>query len=128
MQIAWYPSDIYHIGPVVEKQTDEPAFLTEDPWDALTSGKFNKVPLIIGFMSRDGMFFDVMYKDNPMKLERFPKDFERMIPHEFGVPFGSQLSKRMAEKIKQFYADDKGFDESNVDKYYVVRNMSKKIL
>jgi cholinesterase len=42
--------------PVIEKENDkDEIFLPERPIDIIKKGKFNKVPLIIGVTSREGL-------------------------------------------------------------------------
>jgi carboxylesterase type B len=43
-------------GPVIEKENHkDEVFLPEKPIDIIKKGKFNKVPLIIGVTSREGL-------------------------------------------------------------------------
>lgn len=108
------------IGIVVEKQTNEPAFLPNDPWDILMSGHYNKVPMMLGYTSREGMIYDFDFR--LVKPEnRFVMDYEDLVPFALQVPRGSALSKKIAAKIKDFYANDEQLNESNIDKDYIMR-------
>jgi carboxylesterase type B len=41
--------------PTIETVDDDEAFLTEDPLEVLKSGKINKVPIIAGVNSDEGL-------------------------------------------------------------------------
>ncbi|XP_017784019.1 PREDICTED: putative inactive carboxylesterase 4 [Nicrophorus vespilloides] len=87
-------------GPVVENLSPyEEAFLSDEPINILKSGKFNKVPMIFGYTSSEGLMF-TLFKE-PMIT-----DFETIVPYTLKFPRGSSMSKVVAEKIKQFYFGD----------------------
>lgn len=90
---------------VIEKVTNEPAFLTEHPSDILTKGKQNKVPIMMGYTNKEGMLSEFsfkMYTESPT-FEPVIENFERKIPRILNVPKGTELSKNIAQKIKQQY-------------------------
>ncbi|KAI4468814.1 carboxylesterase [Holotrichia oblita] len=104
------PADVMRVdlrrplGPVIEKISPyEPAFLAEDPMDIILQGKHQKVPFLLGYLSREGMLIDVIVP----KDRQLITDFEEAIPFNLGIPKGTPLSLKTAEKIKQFYYSDK---------------------
>ena len=104
-------------GPVVEKP-GEGAFLTEEPLDILKSGKFSHVPLIIGYTSKEGIFFEAVRKILPgVKLI---SDFETEVPHDLKLEKGSQKSKEVASKIQKFYFGEEKPSEKNMDNTHLV--------
>ncbi|GJQ76635.1 hypothetical protein Trydic_g15495 [Trypoxylus dichotomus] len=107
------------IGPVIEKSSayDEP-FLTEQPLDILLKGNYNKVPLMMGYTSKEGLLFD-MRGQVPESESDF--DFEKYVPNFFNVNPGSDSSKSIAEKIKAFYLGNNFTGLNFRDKIYMLR-------
>ncbi|GJQ76634.1 hypothetical protein Trydic_g15494 [Trypoxylus dichotomus] len=103
------------IGPIIERP-HEGAVLSENPWNLLVSGRYQKVPFLIGYNDREGMFFDMV--ENRMKKNMMITDFESIIPKCFKVEKGSEKSKEIAEKIKKFYYGDQKITVENKDIYY----------
>jgi carboxylesterase type B len=99
-------------GPVIEKQSPG-AFITEEPLKIIKAGRYNKVPMVFGYTSREGMMFATVMKPE------MPKDFESLIPHMLKVERGSDSSKNIANKIKQFYYGKPG-SEDQLDNFYLV--------
>lgn len=91
-------------GPATEKPSIN-AFLPQDPKIIMQAGTYNKVPLLIGYCNAEGMlgiFMEERKGEMPIH-----KDFEKFVPHDFGLERGSEESKRIAQKIKDFYYKDK---------------------
>jgi carboxylesterase type B len=106
-------------GPVTEKPSSG-AFITEEPLQIIKSGAYNKVPTVFGYTTREGMLFEIAMK--PRKPE-VPKNFERFIPFMLQVEPGSDSSKNIANKIKQFYYGAPGA-EDKIDNFYLVNKFS----
>lgn len=104
---------------MVETPTKEPNFLTEDPLKIILSGDYTKVPIMIGYTDREGMYSQVrdMLVKGGFKLFT---DFETKIPYFFNIPKGSDLSKRIAKRIKEFYFKDNNPTMDNLEAYYLV--------
>ncbi|CAH1365806.1 unnamed protein product [Tenebrio molitor] len=102
-------------GPVTEKPSSG-AFITEEPLQIIKSGAYNKVPTVFGYTTREGMLFEIAMK--PRKPE-VPKNFERFIPFMLQVEPGSDSSKNIANKIKQFYYGAPGA-EDKIDNFYLL--------
>ncbi|XP_064213262.1 alpha-esterase like protein E1 isoform X1 [Tribolium castaneum] len=88
------PFDRNLFGYVVEKKSDEPAFLKEDPFKIIASGNFNQVPLICGYVANETI---------GSELNQGPTFEEKIIPWFFGYEFGSLESYTVAKEIKSFY-------------------------
>ncbi|KAB0804534.1 hypothetical protein PPYR_01504 [Photinus pyralis] len=91
--------------PVVESHLSNNTFLSEEPIRILKSGSYSHVPMMIGFTSREGMISDMFRNDSSTTPEgsQFVVDFESMIPHSFNTSSGTELSKTIADIVKQFY-------------------------
>lgn len=102
-------------GPVVEKPSTEPGFLLEEPIDIITSGKYNAVPLLIGYNNKEGMLLEMIIKrKGPMTVIT---DFEESIPYTLKLAPGSDDSKKIARLIKEFYYGNEEPSLDNIDKY-----------
>lgn len=67
----------------------------------MQSGAYNKVPLLIGYNNAEGILSTVL----AIKAGAAPihSDFERFVPLAFGLERGSEKSKQVAQRIKEFY-------------------------
>lgn len=95
--------------PVIEPKTAKDPFLTEEPLDIIKSGRYNKVPMIMGYNSFEGIFF-YTYIKHPKN--RFLHDFG-MVPHTLNLRIGSPSFKIVAEKVRKVY-DIKGNESKEV--------------
>jgi hypothetical protein len=102
-------------GPVTEKSSPG-AFITEEPLKIIKSGAYNKVPTVFGYNTREGMLAEILMKPRKPQM---PKDFEPFIPFMLPVEPGSDSSKNIANKIKQFYYGAPGA-EDKIDNFYLV--------
>lgn len=94
------------------------AFITEEPIDIIKSGNYNKVPLIFGYTTGEGMLIAMMTPNNI--ISSMPKDFESLIPYWLRAEPGTPQSKLIAEKIKNFYYNKPG-SENDDQVFYEVR-------
>ncbi|KAK9746434.1 Carboxylesterase family [Popillia japonica] len=75
-----------HFYPVFEKPSPNiTPIITENPAKIIASGNYYKVPMMIGYTS---------------------KNFEHMIPHHLNIPHDTPLSRYIANEIKSFYFND----------------------
>ncbi|XP_050307837.1 juvenile hormone esterase-like isoform X2 [Anthonomus grandis grandis] len=90
------------IGAVVEPSgyTGQ-KFFSEHPVKLLLSGRYNKVPMIMGYNSGDGMIVDGMVE--PEKNYIYWTDKEFNVPGLLNLEKGSQLSKQLGDEIIRFY-------------------------
>ncbi|XP_018324114.1 uncharacterized protein LOC108736254 [Agrilus planipennis] len=107
-------------GPVIEKNNSgEEPFLSEDPLDLILSGRYNKVPIIIGYSNREGLVYAIYNKLSDGTIQQLPS-FEQIIPQWLGYPNGSSESKTIAEQIKRFYYGEEEPCMANVDNLYLL--------
>lgn len=115
-----YPKFKRSIGPVVEKTSiEDGAFINKHPLHIITEGSYNKVPLMMGYTSREA-FFLTAGSQKLSKKDKIYINFERYIPNFVDVEIGSKLSKNIAEKLKKFYFGDIEQIVENRDRYYLV--------
>lgn len=105
-----------HLAPVIEDNTKS-AFLTEHPVDIIKAGRYNKVPLIIGFDTHEGIISDILYPDTRFKFHEF-NNFCECIPYYLNIPSGDKILKIMEDKIKQYYYTKPTNDEVENTKYF----------
>ncbi|CAH1126253.1 unnamed protein product [Ceutorhynchus assimilis] len=102
-------------GPVVEPPSED-AFLTEHPLKILQSQSWNKVPIIMGYNSGEGIFFELVRKTVPgIKL---PLNLEQEIPYELGLA-NTDKGKEIAERLKELYFADS--NEEDIDQVYKLK-------
>ncbi|CAH0550116.1 unnamed protein product [Brassicogethes aeneus] len=102
-------------GPVVEKCSSEPAFLKKSPLEILKEGSFNKVPMIMGYNSEEGVFYEAIRKTKNAKLDN---NLEKEIPHTMNLELGEAKSKSIAKKIRDFYFKGQDLKEENIANLY----------
>jgi carboxylesterase type B len=109
-------NEIRPFGVVVEKNSNEPAFLPEEPMKLLAEKKFQQVPFMIGFTSNEGIAFEAF--KNPEEPDG--PAMEELIPWHLGYKAGTDESKALAAKIKKFYFGDEEQWQKNIVKKYDV--------
>ncbi|KXJ84527.1 hypothetical protein RP20_CCG027140 [Aedes albopictus] len=89
---------IHHITtytPVVEKFVTGESFMTEDPRDLWSTGRYHQVPYVMGFVPNEGVFTaDIIA--NKTQLEELNANSRSLIPHFVGVdtnPLSVQMLK-----------------------------------
>ncbi|XP_063830897.1 esterase FE4-like [Ostrinia nubilalis] len=94
--------------PSVEQKIEgvEP-FLTETPYKILSEGRYNKVPLIIGSNSDEGLLFMNMETDDDIKNLKF----EVALPKNLIFPSVDER-KKLADEVHKLYLGD---DEITVE-------------
>jgi carboxylesterase type B len=108
------------IAPVVETSTKEPAFIQENALDLCRSGNYSKIPLMIGYCSREGMIIEYEEKINGNKLE-FRTDFESTLPSQLKENSKSNI---LAEQIKTLYYGQEKGSRDNIDRTYMMETDS----
>lgn len=109
-----------YIGPTIEKiPTTQGAFINQDPLDIIIEGNYTKVPLMMGYTSKEA-FFLMSTSGKLSSKDKLYIDFERYVPHFFKLKSGSNLSKEIANKIKYFYFGENEVIAEHIDKYYSV--------
>ncbi|KAJ8718216.1 hypothetical protein PYW07_006146 [Mythimna separata] len=85
--------------PCIEKKIDgvEP-FLQDSPYNLISQGKYNKVPVIIGFNSAEGLHF--VGKENDTTLAKI--DFYKAMPRDLTFPSNDEKVKT-ADRLTELY-------------------------
>ncbi|KAF5299079.1 hypothetical protein FQR65_LT09437 [Abscondita terminalis] len=104
-------------APMVENKSPS-AFISENPQNIIKSGKYQQVPFMIGFSSKEGSIADVYSEET--KNGYVISNFENKIPFTFNIPIGSQVSKLVANKIKDFYYGDNEPCKEHSNQYYLL--------
>lgn len=99
--------------PVVEKNFDDvEPFLNEEPIDLVLSNKVNKVPLMIGYNSHEGL---LTLPDTLKKAARYNKHPSHLVPRDLVSRISESKSEEYGERIKQFYVGDKGYSNETAE-------------
>lgn len=94
--------------PVIEKpHPGNKAFITEDPKELLSSGRYNICPIISGFNSNEGaIFVTIMSKAMNKtfeKLEDIIPDIKHLIPNKIARKLDPEELQKAAEETKKLY-------------------------
>lgn len=97
-------------GWTIEPPSDT-AFLTKSPIDLITSGEYNRVPIMMGFTNCEGMLYEgvVSEKNKPVYWEK-P---EVNVPTQLELDNDSAVKKTVGEKIVKFYLGEGPYNKEN---------------
>ncbi|XP_052867374.1 juvenile hormone esterase [Anopheles cruzii] len=104
--LPFVPSLESWTGEDASSDGDEP-LITEEPLELLKSGRYNHVPLMVGFNSHEAMLFLRRVRKDPNLLQTLDGDFERLIPLNMHLDRESDEGREFAGKMKQFYLGDR---------------------
>lgn len=105
------------LGPVIE-EPNSTGFITKDPIEILNSKEFNKVPIMIGYTSNEGLVaeFDNMARQmQGLPESEILNSVENFIPWQMELEKGSSTWKTIVDKMKQMYQTG----ENKQNKYLV---------
>ncbi|CAH2089923.1 unnamed protein product [Euphydryas editha] len=91
-------SELLYTPCVEDKISGTEAFLTEAPYDLLSEGRYNKVPIMIGLTSSEGLLFAGMENDTTIANIKF----EKSLPKTLEV-FDELKRIEIGKKLKEFY-------------------------
>ncbi|KAG5882682.1 hypothetical protein JTB14_019683 [Gonioctena quinquepunctata] len=114
---SFFASLVRPLGPVIE-YPHEGAFLTEDPEEIMKSGRSHQIPIIMGYNSLEGLFYEIMRKTR--SDASLPKTLERDVPYDLNVSKNSDQLKEVAGKMKEFYYKEADLSEANVKCRYLM--------
>lgn len=103
--------------PVIEYPSAD-AFLTEDPIEIMKSGRQHHIPIIMGYNSLEGLFYELIRKTR--SEASLQKSCECEVPYDFNLAKGSPQSKDLGDKIQKFYYEKEEISEANILKRYKV--------
>nr|XP_034835480.1 cholinesterase 1-like [Maniola hyperantus] len=96
--------------PCVEKELEgEEAFLTDLPFNLLSKGEYNKVPMIIGHTNEEGLFMVAM--ENRATISEIM--FEKSLPKDLMIP-SEHVRKEIGGKLHKFYMGDKNISYDTI--------------
>nr|XP_022900883.1 esterase FE4-like [Onthophagus taurus] len=105
--------------PVIENDDNIEEKLTfEDYGERINKGEYIKVPMIIGYMEDEGLYYDYIIRkelkrsENPILI----RDFEDLVPLKFKK--GSEDSLKIAENVKKFYFNGKNPTLNDKKQFY----------
>ncbi|KAI4462718.1 carboxylesterase [Holotrichia oblita] len=91
--------------PLVEIESNEPAFLPDEIITLIQTGNYNHVPFVIGHNNAEGLFIHI-----PVKLMTGQNititDFTGYIPPDLQIQPGSEEEAIIAARIREFYYGD----------------------
>ncbi|XP_058058271.1 juvenile hormone esterase [Anopheles bellator] len=90
-----------------DASSDDEPLITEEPLELLKSGRYNHVPLMVGFNSHEAMLFLRRVRKDPNLLQTLDGDFERLIPLNLHLDRESDEGLEFAAKMKQFYLGER---------------------
>ncbi|XP_063839324.1 carboxylic ester hydrolase-like [Ostrinia nubilalis] len=102
-----------HFTPVVEKPFDNvDRFLDEEPIDKVLTNKIHKVPLMIGYVSHEGL---LMLADRLRKADLYNKESHYLVPRDIATKLSDEKRKEFGERILRFYTGDKGISSETAE-------------
>ncbi|CAH1954893.1 unnamed protein product [Acanthoscelides obtectus] len=115
---GFFASQIRPLGPVIERPSPD-AFLCEDPIEIIKSGRHHQIPVIMGYNSREGIFYELIRRTR--NYANLQKTLELDVPYDCDIPENDHEGrKRVAEQLKQYYYDDDDICEENVKTRYLL--------
>lgn len=88
---------------VIEPDFGQERFFVEQPDEAIKSGNFNKVPVIIGVTEDEWLLPVPRVFNNPALMREFNENFDEVAPICFFYESGTNLSKALSKKFREFY-------------------------
>ncbi|KAH1004301.1 hypothetical protein HUJ04_004079 [Dendroctonus ponderosae] len=99
------------IGLVIEPQAKKNAFLNKRPIDIITTGEYNKVPMIFGYNNKEGILFNYRRHLTGGVEKVLPEYF---IPHNVNLRSNSTLRWTYIEKLQNLYLNGPDKDDNAV--------------
>ncbi|CAH0550114.1 unnamed protein product [Brassicogethes aeneus] len=94
---SYSPGQLRPFCPLLDCKS---CFVSKDPVDAIQSGNYHKVPMLMGCTSDEGMLIHFLTPKKHLTSET------SFIPQNMKVQRGSPLYKEVAHKIKKYYLGD----------------------
>ncbi|CAG4948036.1 unnamed protein product [Colias eurytheme] len=99
--------------PCIEENIEgSESFITASPYDIINSGKFNKVPVIMGFNSAEGYYF--VGRETSRQRDEF--NFISAMPRDLVFPTTSE-KEAIASILKELYQDGPQMNIRSLVKY-----------
>ncbi|KAI4462724.1 carboxylesterase [Holotrichia oblita] len=91
--------------PLVEMESNEPAFLSEEVITLIQTGNYNHMPFVIGHNDAEGLFWHILNKESTGQNITIT-DFTAYIPPDLQIQPGSEEETIIANRIREFYYGD----------------------
>lgn len=88
--------------PVIEKPSPD-AFLTEDPHKIIKSGKYQRVPLLVGMVPNEGAVRSLAISENTELRAKFNDNFDELILMSLEFPDHSRDEWRLQEVVDYYF-------------------------
>jgi len=96
-------------GPVIEKPNPT-AIITQHPIDIIQSGKYNMVPIIMGFNSNEGLLLEYYRRSRPNSTLGLEWPVEMFLPRDTDRNDPDQV-KGMTDILTEFYSLPENIDD-----------------
>lgn len=104
-------------APTIEPYVAEQSFFTKDPVELCKNAWGNRIPMIIGGNSEEGILWYHDLVGNPSRYDQ--KDsFQNLFSFKFGED--SEKTRLFAEKTKKFYYGDEQPSAENISKFMAI--------
>ncbi|CAG7727886.1 unnamed protein product [Allacma fusca] len=91
------------IGPTLEAFDDEDSFMMQHPFQILSKGKFQKVPLLAGVMADEGLSSAYPYLSDESNLHQFDANMTENIRRICLYSSQTSMDDRISEQIRDYY-------------------------
>ncbi|KAL7023567.1 hypothetical protein ACKWTF_012681 [Chironomus riparius] len=116
--LAFVPSieRVFQMTNDTHPEYDQP-FLTEHPLKILKEGRFNRVPLLLGFNAHEAMLFLRRFKKDRTLLTQYENDFARLVPLDLNIPGGRYGSEAtlVSDRVRDFYLGGRAISLDTVE-------------
>lgn len=102
-------SELLYVPCVEDRIDGEEPFLTELPYNVLTKGDYNKVPVMIGHCNEEGLLFAAL--ENETTLAKMT--VEKSLPKNLHIPTKEER-KKVADKLHNFYLGTESISEKTL--------------
>ncbi|KAL0274002.1 UNVERIFIED_CONTAM: hypothetical protein PYX00_006546 [Menopon gallinae] len=108
----------FEFRPCIEPEGTPNAFITKHPRELIAEGKFESdVPYMTGINQMEGAIMLKSIVDKNPRASDLENDFERLVPRFLNLQYGSDESKEVAAKIREFYFKGKPLNTSTYQAY-----------
>uniref|UniRef100_A0A1B6DQ93 Carboxylic ester hydrolase n=2 Tax=Clastoptera arizonana TaxID=38151 RepID=A0A1B6DQ93_9HEMI len=109
--MGWLYNPFSPFGPTVETGGKTP-FITQDPYEILTSGNFQQIPWVTSVTSEEGLYPAAEFL-NSKNLEEIDSNYYNIIPHilDFNLTVKPELKYKVSKTIKGYYLNNRNVSQ-----------------
>ncbi|KAL1394688.1 hypothetical protein pipiens_001292 [Culex pipiens pipiens] len=85
----------------------EETFLEERPIDLLSTGRFNKVPFIIGYNDAESLFMIHEHRIDSTVWNEFTRNPDFFVPHYWNIPRNTPAATAVSQAFRNLYWQDR---------------------